>query len=165
MREQHTEINRSFFERNPKAAALRQACIEFILAWRDLSQATDSDRVVHQSRLEEARNHLQELGAAPGMHQGKNFEYFRSRPVAAAQYCAGQLLGRQPAEASDIDLNTAYDRLDNVGSHNIGEGVEAAVLDGRDSKHAEVLKLAIPRDVIRIVAEMLDANTEVWGRQ
>lgn len=161
MRNRATEIDKGFFERNPQAAELRAACIDFLHAWSQLSEATNIDRVVPESNLEAARDRLVALGVRPGMHVGRDFEYFQARPIAAAQFCAGQLLMIPSTEAHAARLSDAYFKLDDVGSHEVAEGVEAALLQPERAGHAKYISRCVPRDVVRTVANLLDAESEI----
>lgn len=161
MRNTATEINKGFFERNGQAAELRAACIDFLHAWSQLSEATGIERVVPESNLEAARERLVALGVTPGMHVGRDFEYFRTRPIAVAQFCAGQLLKSPSTEADAARLSDAYFQLDDVGSYEVAEGVEAAVLQPERAGHAKYISRCVGRDVVRTVAMLLDAESEI----
>ena len=157
------EINREFFERNPQAAELRAACIDFLRTWKQLSEASGLDRAVSESNLEAACERLIGHGATPGMHVGQNFEFFRTRPLAAAQFCAGQLLKRDSTEADTAPLKDAYFKLDDVGSSTIAEGVEATILQPERLGNAKLIHLCATRDVVLTVAMLLDAEMDVLG--
>jgi hypothetical protein len=162
MRNTANQITRAFFQRNQQAVKIREACIDFLHAWNQLSEATNIDRAVPESNLEAARERLVELGVTPGMHVGQDFEFFRTRPMAAAEFCAGQLLMRPSTEADTAQLNKAYFNLDNVGSHDVAEGVEMAILQPGRAGHAQCMELCVSRDLVRMVASLLDAESEVF---
>jgi hypothetical protein len=156
-------IDRAFFKRHEAAAEIRQASIDFMRAWRELSEQTDLDRAVPESHLESARSRLVELGVTPGMHEGRDFRYFTSRPLEAAQYCAGQLLRQRGEDADSSKLNDAYFEIDDAGACSLSETLETSVLTGSNPGHENVLKLAKLRDAVTVVTNLLDAHEEVWA--
>ena len=155
------EINAAFFERDPRASEIRKTCIQFIQAWTQLSSETKLDRAVPASELEEARGRLETLEIVPNMHKGRDYRFFQTHPVEAAEYCAGQLVQRPASEADNACLERAYFALDDVGTHAVSQTTEASILSAERSGHADLIQKAIPRDIIRIVANLLDANIEV----
>lgn len=157
------EIDRAFFHSDARASLIRDVCIEFMQAWWELSASVDLDRVAPASKMEGTREKLLSLGIEPEMHIGRDYQYFRGSPAAAAEFCAGQLLGQQIQDADSASLSEEYFKLDNVGSHTIDPRTEAACLKAGDPSYQTLIDKLVKRDVITNVSMLLDADLEVRG--
>lgn len=134
LRETPWKPDAAFYESDPRSKEVRATCVPAInslnkLIYDPLVRADAGLRSSLYSQIQEANNRLVELGVSPSMHEGKPYEYFKSNPVVASEFLAGQLaniMGNTiPSESDAMAIIEEFSEGDMFGGKLVGEGAPA----------------------------------------